>query len=135
MLRDHLIVKTILKTILPYVILYAIYIQLNGEVSPGGGFQAGAIFATGLIGFEILYGRQKFLELYSIEMLILASVVGVAIYFFTGIISLLFNYNYLDYYALAQNQILAQHLGIFLIEIGVGITVSSVLALIYIQLS
>ncbi len=135
MLKDHLIVQTILKAILPYIIIYGIYIQLNGEISPGGGFQAGVIFATGLIAFELLYGKEKFLKIFSIELLIFASILGVAIYFFTGIISLFFNQNYLDYYALAGGTIFAQHLGIFLVEMGVGITVSAVMILIYIQLS
>ncbi len=135
MLKDHLIVQTILKAILPYIILYGIYIQLNGEISPGGGFQAGVIFATCLIGFELLYGKEKFLAIFPLELLIFASILGVAIYFFTGIISLFFNQNYLDYYALASSAIFAQHLGIFLVEIGVGITVSAVMILIYIQLS
>ena len=135
MLKDHLIVQTILKAILPYIIIYGIYIQLNGEISPGGGFQAGVIFATGLIACELLYGKEKFLKIFSIELLIFASTLGVAIYFFTGIISLFFNQNYLDYYALAGGAIFAQHLGIFLVEMGVGITVSAVMILIYIQLS
>jgi multicomponent Na+:H+ antiporter subunit B len=135
MLKDHLIVQTILKAILPYIIIYGIYIQLNGEISPGGGFQAGVIFATGLIVFELLYGKEKFLQIFSIELLIFASILGVAIYFFTGIISLFFNQNYLDYYALADGAIFAQHLGIFLVEMGVGITVSAVMILIYIRLS
>lgn len=135
MLKDHLIVQTILKAILPYIILYAIYIQLNGEISPGGGFQAGVIFATCLIGFELLYGKENFQKIFSIELLIFTSILGVAIYFFTGIISLFFNQNYLDYYALATSAIFAQHLGIFLVEVGVGITVSTVMLLIYIKLS
>lgn len=135
MLKDHLIVQTILKAILPYIILYGIYIQLNGEISPGGGFQAGVVFATGLIGFELLYGKEKFLKIFPLELLIFASILGVAIYFLTGIISLFFDQNYLDYYALASSAIFAQHLGIFLVEIGVGITVSAVMILIYIQLS
>ena len=45
MLKEFKIIKTIIPFIIPYIILYAIYIQLNGEVSPGGGFQAGVIFA------------------------------------------------------------------------------------------
>lgn len=135
MLKDHLIIQTILKAILPYIIIYGIYIQLHGEMSPGGGFQAGVIFATGLIAFELLYGKAHFLKIFPLELLILASILGVAIYFFTGIISLFFNQNYLDYYALAVSAIFAQHLGIFLVEMGVGITVSAVMILIYIQLS
>ena len=38
MLRNHPIIKSVTLFILPYIVLYALYIQINGEVSPGGGF-------------------------------------------------------------------------------------------------
>jgi len=108
--------------------LYAIYIQLNGEVSPGGGFQAGVIFATAIIGYELIFGKENFLRFISIKILLICSVIGVA---GTGVISLILDDNYLNYNSLQSNSIAGQHLGIFLIEIGVGLTVSSVMCLIY----
>ena len=60
MLKNFIVIKLILSFIIPYITLYAIYIQLNGEVSPGGGFQAGVIFATAIIGYELVFGKENF---------------------------------------------------------------------------
>ena len=131
MLKNFIVIKVILSFIIPYITLYAIYIQLNGEVSPGGGFQAGVIFATAIIGYELVFGKKNFLRLISIKSLLICSTMGVSLYAGTGVISLLLDDNYLNYNSLQSNSIAGQHLGIFLIEIGVGLTVSSVMCLIY----
>lgn len=41
------IVETATELLLPMVILFGIYVFLNGHLSPGGGFQGGAIAASG----------------------------------------------------------------------------------------
>lgn len=131
MLKDFLIAKNITLFILPYIFLYSLYIQINGEVSPGGGFQAGVIFASSLIGFDLIYSKHLLKQRFSLDTLIFIAVLGVAIYASIGVVSFLFNMNYLDYYALANGRLLAQSIGIFAVEIGVGLTVASVMCLIY----
>ena len=56
------------------------------------------------------------------------------IYVGTGCISLIFDGYYLDYSVLASDKLLAQTIGIFIIEIGVGLTVAAVMCLIYFML-
>jgi len=41
------IVETATELLLPMVILFGVYVFLNGHLSPGGGFQGGAIIASG----------------------------------------------------------------------------------------
>jgi multicomponent Na+:H+ antiporter subunit B len=41
------IVETATELLLPMVMLFGIYVFLNGHLSPGGGFQGGAIIASG----------------------------------------------------------------------------------------
>ncbi|MGX6959702.1 MAG: palindromic element RPE5 domain-containing protein [Rickettsia endosymbiont of Pentastiridius leporinus] len=70
----------------------------------------------------------------SSSILISIAVLGVMIYAITGTISLFFNDHYLNYYSLTNftnDKLLAQHIGIFTVEIGIGLTVSSVMYLIY----
>ena len=55
------------------------------------------------------------------------------IYGGTGIAALLSGGNYLDYGALAHDPVHGQHLGIFLVELGVGITVSAVMLSIFLN--
>ena len=131
--------KTVVSFIIPYLILYAIYIQLNGEVSPGGGFQAGVIFASGIIAFDLLNGSKKTHEFFSEKALIICGIFGVLIYASTGLVSFLFDDNYLNYNSIAKtpwvnHPLTGQHIGIFFIEIGVGLTVSSIMCLIYLVL-
>lgn len=139
MLKYFSVLKTVVSFIIPYLILYAIYIQLNGEVSPGGGFQAGVIFASGIIAFDLLNGSKKTCEIFSEKALIICGIFGVLIYASTGLVSFLFNDNYLNYNSIAKtpwvnHPLTGQHIGIFFIEIGVGLTVSSIMCLIYLVL-
>lgn len=128
------ITKNISIFIVPYIILYSLYIQLNGESSPGGGFQAGVIFASSLIAYDLVYGNQKLNRYFSVNTLIIIAALGIMIYGFTGVISLFFNDNYLNYYSLANfvnDSLTAQHIGIFAVEIGIGLTVSAIMYSIY----
>ena len=136
MLKLFPVLKIVLSFIIPYFILYALYIQLNGEVSPGGGFQAGVIFAAAIIALDLTHGKERTLLTFSEQGLIICAVTGVLIYAATGLISFLFNDNYLNYSSIAKNPIITdpiagQHIGIFSIEIGVGLTVASIMCLIY----
>ena len=139
MLKYFSVLKIVVLFIIPYLILYAIYIQLNGEVSPGGGFQAGVIFASGIIAFDLLNGSKKTCEFFSEKALIICGIFGVLIYASTGLVSFLFDDNYLNYNSIAKtpwvnHPLTGQHIGIFFIEIGVGLTVSSIMCLIYLVL-
>ncbi|ABE04906.1 cation:proton antiporter [Rickettsia bellii] len=128
------ITKNISIFIVPYIILYSLYIQLNGEASPGGGFQAGVIFASSLIAYDLVYGSQKLNRYFSVNTLIIIAALGVMIYGFTGVISLFFNDNYLNYYSLTNfvnDSLTAQHIGIFAVEIGIGLTVAAIMYSIY----
>lgn len=134
MLKNHKILQVVVPVYIPYILLYAIYIQLNGEVSPGGGFQAGVIFTSGLIAYDLLYGFTAFNRKFSITTLTFGAVFGVGLYLGTGLCSFFSDANFLNYNVLAATKISGQHLGIFLIEIGVGTTVTSVMCLIYAKL-
>jgi multicomponent Na+:H+ antiporter subunit B len=131
MLKNFTIIKIIIPFIIPYIILYAIYIQLNGEVSPGGGFQAGVIFATGIIAYDLLFGHSILGHYFSTNGLTTCGVLGVLLYAGTGLVCLLKGSDFLNYSALLENDIAGQHLGISLIEFGVGLTVASIMCLLY----
>jgi multicomponent Na+:H+ antiporter subunit B len=55
----------------------------------------------------------------------------VVIYAAVGVAGLLLGGQYLDYDVLAQDPVHGQHLGIFLVELGVGITVAAVMIAIF----
>ncbi|XVN43441.1 MAG: Na(+)/H(+) antiporter subunit B [Candidatus Rickettsia vulgarisii] len=135
MLKDFIIIRHLTLFIIPYIFLYGLYIQVNGEVSPGGSFQSGIIFASAVIAFDLVHNKFKLKKYFFIESLIALATIGVLIYATTGMISILFNDNYLNYSSLLNNKLAAQRLGIFVIELGVGLCVASITCLIYIVMN
>ena len=45
-LRHHLIPRVVGRLLIPFILLFGLYVQFHGEYGPGGGFQAGAIIAA-----------------------------------------------------------------------------------------
>ena len=50
------IVKTISSVAFPFVLIYGLYIIAHGHLTPGGGFQGGAIVASGCAMILVAYG-------------------------------------------------------------------------------
>ena len=50
------IIRVITKLLMPYILLFAFYVQFHGDFGPGGGFQAGVILAAGLILYGLVFG-------------------------------------------------------------------------------
>ncbi len=130
-MRHHLILRVITKLIVPPIILFALYVQFHGDYSPGGGFQAGVILAAGLILFGIVYGLRRVKQVFPPWLVHKLTALGVLVYGGTGVVSLLNGRAFLDYSALASYPKDGQHIGILVVELGVGITVAAVMVAIY----
>lgn len=129
--RYDQLVSKLSRFIIPAILLFALYIQFHGEISPGGGFQAGAIMAVAFILYALAFGEDKLLQLVSLAKLKLIAVIGTGLYFFTGLVSLFLNSSFLNYNAFLRDNILSQKIGIVTIELGVGIAVCATMLLIY----
>ncbi len=128
---DNLILRVIAKALIPVIILYAFYVQFHGDFSPGGGFQAGVIFSTAFLLFALVFGMDRAATVLTDKMLIGLAAGGVLLYAGTGVASMLLGGTYLNYSALADNPVSGQHIGIIVIELGVGMTVASTMLLIF----
>lgn len=126
---SNIIIHRIIKFLVPIFIIFAAYIQLHGEVSPGGAFQAGAVMAT----FVIVYHLAFDIILFSTKEMIYLAVLGVFIYALVGTISLFAGMNFLDYeyFKYICKEELSDSIGIFCIEIGVFCTVFGGFSSIY----
>lgn len=130
-MKHNLILRITAKLLIPFIILFAFYVQFHGDYGPGGGFQAGVIFSAAYILYTLVYGletAERVIPLYILQ--ILASL-GVLIYAGTGVATLLLGGEFLNYSVLADTQVTGQHIGILVIELGVGITVASVMIMIF----
>lgn len=132
-MTHHLILRVVAKLLIPYILLFGLYVQFHGDFGPGGGFQAGVIFASAFVLYALIYGVEKARQAVPDAVLRVGIGLGVLIYGGTGVVSLLLGANYLDYSPLAHDAPHGQHIGIFAVELGVGITVSSVMATIFFQ--
>ena len=88
---SKLILKKGAKCLAPVVILYGIYVVLNGHLSPGGGFSGGSIIGAGLILYSVAFGHKKMQTFFTIKTLTLTTAACLQTYcrcksysFFTG---------------------------------------------------
>ena len=128
---DQRVQRHAVKLLMPFILLYALYVQFHGDFGAGGGFQAGVIFAAGLVLYDLVLGHLHTRQVIRAPILVRMAALGVLIYGCVGLYSLLSDKAYLDYSALSPDAVHGQHLGILLVELGVGLTVFSVITLIY----
>lgn len=130
-MSDHLILRIVGKFLIPYIMLFALYVQFHGDFGPGGGFQAGVIFASAFVIHTLLFGLESTLRIAPPSVLKVIAASGVLLYAGVGVASLFAGGNFLDYDVLAADPIAGQHIGIILVEFGVGLTVTSVMMLLF----
>ncbi|MGH1539529.1 MAG: Na(+)/H(+) antiporter subunit B [Arenicella sp.] len=133
--QRHIILQVTSKLLIPFIILFAFYVQFHGDYGPGGGFQAGVIFAAGFILHGLIFGVHKTRDILTPRALRFSMSIGVLLYLFTGVTGMLLGGNFLDYNVLAHDPLHGQHWGIFTVELGVGITVASVMLILFYSFS
>ena len=164
------IIRVVTKLIIPYILLFGLYVQFHGDFGPGGGFQAGVIIASAFILYGLVFGLPAVKKVAPTKVVEKLIALGVLVYAGTGLATTLIGRsasphgenahsshghsaghdadhaysdftetltaNFLDYEALNHDVLHGflphgQHLGIFLIELGVGITVTAVMIMIF----
>ena len=130
-MSHHLVVRVVSKFLIPFILLFGLYVQFHGDFGPGGGFQAGVIFAAGFVLYALVYGLDNARRIIPERYIRMGVALGVLIFAGTGVVGLLLGGNFLDYSVLAEDSPHGQHIGIFVVEFGVGVTVASVMVLIF----
>jgi multicomponent Na+:H+ antiporter subunit B len=130
-MKHNLILRVVSKILIPLIILFGLYVQFHGDFGPGGGFQAGVIFSSAFILYSLVFGLDTAEKIIPPPVLKILASLGVLLYAGTGVASLLLGGNYLDYSVLAKTPLAGQHIGIIVIELGVGITLAAVMLIIF----
>lgn len=85
------IVKTMARILIPLILVFGVYILVNGHLSPGGGFSGGAILGAGFILYAMVYGEEQALKVLSEKRVKIISICSLSFYclaksysFFTG---------------------------------------------------
>ena len=130
-MRTQVVLRVVAKLLIPFILLFALYVQFHGDYGPGGGFQAGVIIAAAVIFYALIFGlptAKRLVPEWLVETMV---AVGVLIYAGVGVEGLLLGGNFLDYFVLSHDPVSGQHTGIFLVELGVCITVAGVMLMIF----
>jgi multicomponent Na+:H+ antiporter subunit B len=118
----------------PYIMLFGLYVIFHGHYSPGGGFQGGALLAASVLLIRVAGGKEiAKLQIQEFATTPLA-IVGVVIYFVTGLAAMISGGYFLDYSELpipGMEAAWLRYTGILIIEIGIGAAVMAILIMIY----
>ena len=96
-MNEHLIVRVITKMLVPFILLFALYVQMHGDFGPGGGFQAGVIFATAFIVYAIVFGMIPTLRAMPVGIVAAMVSLGVMLYAGVGFAAIVAGGSFLDY--------------------------------------
>ena len=136
--QESIIIKTIARILVPFIQLFGLYVIMHGHSSPGGGFQGGVILGASFILLAIAYGTDGMQSRFSEKVMTFLTSGGVFLYAAIGALCLLLGANFLDYGILEALPIIPQglgrYMGMFGIELGVGITVMAVMVSIFYDL-
>ena len=130
-MKHYLVLRVIAKLLIPFMLLFALYVQFHGDFGPGGGFQAGVIAVAAVIFYALIYGlpnARKVVPSWLVEAMIAS---GVLLYAGAGVAGIFLGGNFLDYFVLSADPVAGQHRGIFWVEAGVAITVSGVMLKVF----
>ena len=130
-MKFDLIPRVIVKLILPFIPLFALYVQFHGEYGPGGGFQAGVITAGTVILYALVFGLEAAKKIAPHSIVERMVPLGVLIYLGAGLPAMLKGRSFLDYGVLAADAAKGHGWGIMIVEIGVLVTVSATMIAIF----
>lgn len=125
------ILRVATKLLVPLILLFALYVQFHGDYGPGGGFQAGVIFSAAFVLYGLVFEVDRLTWVLRPAVLLVLAPAGLLLYALVGVAGIALGGTYLDYNVLAPDPKTGQHIGIFLVELGVGITVFSVIVLMF----
>ena len=135
-MRHRSILRIVSKVLIPYILLFALYVQFHGDYGPGGGFQAGVIFAAAVILYGLVFELPSARRVAPPKLVEVLIALGVLIFAGTGVAAMLLGGNFLDYNTFDHHLWPGflphgQHLGILIVELGVGITVAAVMITVF----
>ena len=131
-MREKIVLRVVSKKLIPLIFLFALYVQFHGDFGPGGGFQAGVLFAAGVVLYGLMFGLDAARQLLPQRVVEWGVALGVLLFAGVGVVAMAMGGNFLDYDALnPHHPAHGQHLGVLLVELGVGITVTSAMVAIF----
>jgi multicomponent Na+:H+ antiporter subunit B len=131
-MQEKIILRVVARACIPFILLFGLYVQFHGDFGPGGGFQAGVIFAAAFILYGLIFGLGKLRQVISARTIEILVASGLLLYAAVGFTTLALGGNFLDYRVIdSHDPMHGLHYGILIIELGVGITVTAAMLAIF----
>lgn len=135
-MNNQVTISSVCKIMIPFIQVFGLYVIAHGEIGPGGGFQGGVIIGASIILLVIVFGLKEGRKRLSERAASLLAPGGVLLYAGIGLISMLMGGSFLEYSKLPLgSEYWAIHLGVYGIEIGVGITVAVGMMIIFFEMA
>lgn len=130
-----LIIEMAVRVMIPFIQLFGLYVIAHGHYSPGGGFQGGVVLGASFILMAIAFDLKTSLRFFSIRANAVMASSGVFVYTGTGLLCALLGGLFLDYSAmdalLALGPVEWRSMGVFIVELGVGLAVTAIMASLF----
>ena len=134
-LGESLIIQTAVRMMIPFIQLFGLYVIVHGHYSPGGGFQGGVILGASFVMLALAFDQKFSMQYMSETVNGIFGNIGALIFTGTGALCTLFGGMFLDYSALDAliplGPVAWRSFGIFVVEVGVGLAVMSIMAALF----
>jgi len=81
--RGFLVLRVVAKALIPFMLVFALYVQFHGDFGPGGGFQAGVIGAAAIIFYALIFGLPAARRL--VPDALVETMVGLGVLIYAGV--------------------------------------------------
>lgn len=130
-----MIIEMAVRLMVPFIQLFGLYVIVHGHYSPGGGFQGGVVLGAAFILMAIAFDQKTSIRFFSLKANAVMGGVGPLIYVGTAVICALLGGLFLDYSALDRiiplGPVEWRSMGIFIVEVGVGLAVMSIMVSLF----
>jgi len=93
-----LIVKTVTRLTVGFILIYGIYIVLHGHISPGGGFAGGVIIALSFVNLMLAYGKEELYKRIPKAFLSLFESIGAIMFLSISLLGFIGGYFFYDWF-------------------------------------
>lgn len=128
-----LVSQFVVRLLAPFVALFAVYVILNGHISPGGGFQGGTVLGALVIVLTVVLGRDVAQTLQPVRITKLLQAAAPLTFIAVGVAGLVMFGTYLAF-PRAESLAWLRTTWLVVIEIGIGVGGASILSAIFWQM-
>lgn len=123
-----IVIRTIARLIIPFEIIFGLYLIIHGTISPGGGFQGGLLIGASMIFYAIVFGMPEAEGRIAPRIKLIASCAGILMFTLIGLAGVALGGYFLDYFVfpLPYDPSVVNKIMISVIEGAIGLTVMGV---------